>query len=447
MNNWNSVTLSKVSSSEYRLRVQRVDQTDSGYYHCTASAWIKGSSGTWKKAAEKTSNSVPVSVSFLDSSYNVKMKLVKGARAFGDSALMECQVVDVQNLGSPGMESSRLTVSWYFNPETKDGGGRLKKLLASMDEDWILKVESEYRERAEKGELIFTKSQQNTFRFQIQQALVSDKGEYFCEVSAWAKHRDNSRIKSKTISSPFVNMSWQTQAPSLNIKAVGEKPVSTRGNTFEMTCSISSKHVNVSHYSVMIVMKEPTSPDASDIKTLISLTRDSVVQLETWDTKDRSEDVILEKVSDNEFRFRLFRTQFADEGMYYCMVQAWIPDTNGGWLKSAANSSNTVSIAFKTAAPQFNVTLETENHCVSQGETVQINCIIDLLEISKNTDVVYEVEWLASEHFHFNGSQSLLVYVDQTLVVYHANGNTTTHISAERISEHEFCLRIHCAEK
>ncbi|XP_007894045.2 prostaglandin F2 receptor negative regulator [Callorhinchus milii] len=444
VNNSNSVTLSKISSNEYRLRVQQVDETDSGYYYCTASVWIRGSSGTWKKAAEKTSNSVPVRVSFLDSSYSVKMNLIKGAHSFGDSAVMECQVVDVQNLGSSGMESPRLTVSWYFKPE-KNGSDWVNIPLASMNEELILTVDNEYKERAEKGELIFTKSQLNTFRFQIQQALISDKGEYFCKVSAWVKHRDDSRMKSKTVASDPVIMSWQTQVPSLNIKATGEKPVSTRGNTFEMTCSVSSKHVTVSRYSVVIAMKEPTSPDANDIKTLISLSRDSVVQLETWDTKDRSEDVILEKVSDNEFRFRLFRTQFADEGMYYCMVQAWIPDTNGGWLKSAANSSNTVSIAFKTAAPWFNVTLESDKHHVLQGETVQINCVIDLLEISKNTDVFYEVEWLASEQLYLN--TSLLVSIDQKSVVTHAKGNMTTSISAERISEHEFCLRIHCAEK
>ncbi|XP_067849042.1 prostaglandin F2 receptor negative regulator-like [Heptranchias perlo] len=442
VNNSDFVSLSRSSGSDYRLRVLQIDETDSGYYYCAAFVWIQYASEMWHKAAERRSNPVSVAVNLLAPTYTVQLTSTKIPSSSGEAAELECRVLDLQNA-----DDVKLTTTWYFNPKGQDGVAKGSVPIATMDQDWTLKLDDKYNERAEKGEIIFMKPALHVFKFQMQHALVSDRGEYFCNVSAWIKQRDDAWLKKQEISSVAIDVFWKTEDPSLSITATEEKPVSTRGNTFEMTCSVSAEHVEVPHYSVVIAMNEPAFTDAKDSKRLISLTRDSVVKLEKWDIKDRSEDVVLEKVGDKEFRFRLYRTQFSDEGSYYCIVHAWVPDTNGGWSEAVANSSNTVAVAFKTAAPRFNVTLQSEKTRVYQGETVEMNCTVDLSEIPNNSDVLYEVEWFLIQQFSVNTTQSPLVLVDQRSVVTHLKDDITNEISVERVSMHEFRLRIHCSEK
>uniref|UniRef100_UPI00398F0BB7 prostaglandin F2 receptor negative regulator-like isoform X2 n=1 Tax=Pristiophorus japonicus TaxID=55135 RepID=UPI00398F0BB7 len=442
VNNSDFVTLSRVSGSDYRLRVQQIDETDSGYYYCVASVWIQYTSEMWHKAAEGRSNPVGVTVGLLDPTYTVQLNSMKAPSSSGESAELECRVLDLQNA-----DDAKLTVTWYFNPKGQDGVAKVSVPIATMDQDWTLKLDNKYKGRAEKGEIIFLKPELHAFKFQMQHALVSDRGEYFCNISAWFKQRGDAWLKKEEISSLAIDIFWKTEDPSLSITATEEKPVSTRGNTFEMTCSVSAEHIEVPHYSVVIAMNEPAFTDTKDSKKLISLTRDSVVKLERWDVKDRSEDVVLEKVGGKEFRFRLYRTQFSDEGSYYCIVQAWVPDTNGGWSEAIANSSNSVAVAFKTAAPRFNVTLHSEKAHVYQGETVEMNCTVDLSEIPNNSDVLYEVEWFLIRPFSSNTTQSPLVSVDQRSVVTHQKNISTSDISVERVSLHEFRLRVHCSER
>ncbi|XP_043556851.1 prostaglandin F2 receptor negative regulator-like isoform X1 [Chiloscyllium plagiosum] len=434
------VTLTKISSSEYRLRVQQIDETDSGYYYCTASVWVPYTSESWHQAAEGTSRPIGVDVDILDPTYTVQLKSIKVPSSSGESAELECRVLDLQNA-----DDTKLTVAWYVSPKQLIGTSEVTVPIATMDPDWTLQLFDEYVERAEKGEIIFMKSELHTFKFQMQQALPSDRGKYFCNVTAQIKQRGNTWLKKQEVSSLAIDIDWKTEDPSLSITAIEEKPVSTRGNTFEMICRVSAEHVEVPHYSVAIAMNEPTFMDTQHSKKLISLTRDSVVKLERWDDKDRSEDVVLEKVGGDEFRFRLYRTQFSDEGSYYCIVQAWAPDTNGQWSEIVTNSSNTVVVTFKTAAPQFNVSLQSEKPHVFQGETMEMTCTVDLSDIPNNSDVLYEVEWFVTQQFSNDTSERPLLLIDQRSVVTHLKANSD--ISVERISMHEFRLRLHCSEK
>ncbi|XP_041067513.1 prostaglandin F2 receptor negative regulator-like isoform X1 [Carcharodon carcharias] len=442
VNNTRFVTLSRISGTDYQLRVQQIDETDSGYYYCTASVWIQYTSEMWHKAAERMSSPVGVTVGILDPTYAVELNSIKVPSSSGESAELECRVLNLQNA-----DDAKLTVTWYFSPKGQNVATEATVPIATMDQDWTLKLGNKYNERVEKGEIGFMKPEIHAFKFQMQHALLSDRGEYFCNVTAWIKQRGNTWLKKQENSSLAIDIFWKTEDPSLSITATEEKPVSTRGNTFEMVCSVSAEHVEVPHYSVAIAMNEPAFTDAKDSKMLISLTRDSVVKLERWDDQDRSEDVVLEKVGDEEFRFRLYRTQFSDEGSYYCIVQAWAPDTNGQWSEVVANSSNTVAVAFKTAAPRFNVTLHSEKPHVYQGETVEMNCTVDLSDIPNNSDVLYEVEWFVTQRFSNDTTQSPLVSIDQRSVVTYLKDSSTSDISAERIGMHEFRLRLHCSEK
>ncbi|XP_062906801.1 prostaglandin F2 receptor negative regulator-like [Mobula hypostoma] len=435
VNDSNFITLNKISSNDYRLRVLQVDESDSGYYYCAASVWTP-----YIKAAEKTSNPLHITVALLDPTYTVHLSSIRLPSSSGEPAEFECQLLDLQNT-----DDARLDVTWYFKPNGSDDDARVSVPIATMGQDLTLKVSNQYNERAEKGEVTFMKPRLYIFKFQVQHASASDRGEYFCNVSAWIKQRGNTWLKKQESSSLGVDMFWKIEDPRLSITATEEKPVATKGSTFEMTCSISAEHLEVPYYSVVVSMNEPAFIEAKDSKKLISLSRDSVVKLEQLNINHQPEDLVLEKVSDKEFRFRLYRTQFSDEGSYYCMVQAWVPDANGRWSEAVSSYSNAIAVAFKTAAPQFNVTLESERPHVYQGETLEMNCTFDLSEIPDTSDVLYEVEWFFQRH-SFNVSQSPLVFVDQRSVVTYLKDFGTSSMSVERTSMQQFRLRLHCSD-
>ncbi|XP_078265381.1 prostaglandin F2 receptor negative regulator-like [Rhinoraja longicauda] len=441
VNNSDFVTLNRISSSEYRLKVQQVDEADSGYYYCAASVWVPHTNGLKRNAAAKTSDPLHVTVTLLDPTYTIHSSSSKMPDSSGEPVELECEVLDLYNA-----DEAKLTVAWYFKPTGSDGVAGESRPIAEMDQDWTLKLNPDYNERAQKGEITFTKPRPHTFKFQMQYASVSDRGEYFCNISAWIKQRGNTWMKKQEILSSAVVMFWKTEDPGLSVMATEEKRAAVMGTTFEMMCSVSAEHVAVPYYSVVVAMNEPAIIGTQGSKRLISLTRESVVNLEQWDTKDRPEDVVLEKVSHQEFRFRLYRAQFSDQGSYYCLVQAWVQDHNGRWAEAVSNDSNPIAVAFTTTAPRFNVTLESERPHVHQGETLEMCCIVDLLEIPNTTDVLYEVEWYF-QGIHFNATLSPLVSVDRGSVVTYQEDFATRGISVERVSRHGFRLRVHCADR
>lgn len=84
-----------------------------------------------------------------------------------------------------------------------------------MEADWTLLPGDRSRERTQNGEIIFFKKAVNTFSLRIQWTSESDRGDYFCVISAWSRHRNNTWVKSKDVTSASVSISWATQGRNL----------------------------------------------------------------------------------------------------------------------------------------------------------------------------------------------------------------------------------------
>lgn len=123
------------------------------------------------------------------------------------------------------------------------------------------------------------------------------------------------------------------------------------GHTFEMTCKVSSKNIKTPRYSVLITAEKPLTDQSSPNGTtrIISLNQDSVVRLEDWTDQTRVDGVVLEKVQENEFRYRMYQTQISDAGLYRCVVTAWSPGGGGMWREAVNGLSNPIQIDFQTS--------------------------------------------------------------------------------------------------
>lgn len=132
-------------------------------------------------------------------------------------------------------------------------------------------------------------------------------------------------------------------APVVSVVARRVREASTGGSTFEMSCQVSGQNLRNPGYSVLIRYEDPRAGKA---RKIISLSADSVLQLEDGMVPSRADSVALEKTGPLEYRFRLYDAQVSDRGLYYCDVTAWTRDPRNEWNKAVSAESNKLEIVF-----------------------------------------------------------------------------------------------------
>ncbi|KAK7807827.1 hypothetical protein U0070_012061 [Myodes glareolus] len=343
----------------------------------------------------------------------------------------------------------RLTVSWYYKMNRRSDDVVTSELLAVMDGDWTLRYGERSKQRAQSGEFIFSKEHTDTFSFRIQRTTEEDRGSYYCVVSAWTRQRNNSWVKSKDVFSKPVNIFWASEDSVLVVKARQPKPFFAAGNTFEMTCKVSSKNIKSPRYSVLITAEKPVGDLSSpnETKYIISLDQDSVVKLENWTDASRVDGVVLEKVQEDEFRYRMYQTQVSDAGLYRCVVTAWSPIGGSLWREAATSLSNPIEIDFQTSGPIFNASVHSDTPSVTRGELIQLFCIVTLEgAVLDPDDMAFDVSWFAVHSFGLDKAPVLLSSLDRKGVVTTGLRDWKSTLSLERVSVLEFLLQVHGSE-
>ncbi|XP_054996202.1 prostaglandin F2 receptor negative regulator [Sorex araneus] len=438
------IAISHVDPRSYHLLLRDVSKENSGYYFCVVSLWAPGHNRSWHKVAETTSPPHQVEVTWQEPDYQVYLNASKVAEFSDDLTKLDCQV-DSRN-AEAGM---RFTVSWYYRLNRRSDDAVASELLAIMNGDWTLKYGERSQQRAQDGDFIFSKEQSDTFTFRIQRTTEEDRGSYYCVVSAWTRQRNNSWVKSKEVFSRPVNVFWAAEDSMLVVKARQLKPFFAVGNTFEMICKVSSKNIKSPRYSVLITAEKPvgdlTSPN--ETKYIISLDLDSVVKLENWTDESRVDGVVLEKVQEDEFRYRMYQTQISDAGLYRCLVTAWSPVRGSLWREAATSLSNAIEIDFPTSGPTFNVSVHSDTPSVIRGELIKLFCIITMEGAALDPDdMAFDVSWFAVHSFGLDKAPVLLSSLDQKGIVTTTQRGWKSDLSLERLSELEFLLRVHSSE-
>ncbi|KAL1772102.1 prostaglandin F2 receptor negative regulator [Sigmodon hispidus] len=439
------VALSHVDTRSYHLLVRDASKENSGYYLCLVALWAPGHNRSWHKVAEAMSAPSSVSVTWLEPEYQVYLNASKVPGFSDDPTELQCRVLDMKRVES----GVRLTVSWYYRMNRRSDDVVASELLAVMDGDWTLRYGERSKQRAQSGEFIFSKEHTDTFSFRIQRTTEEDRGNYYCVVSAWTRQRNSSWVKSKDVFSKPVNIFWASEDSVLVVKARQPKPFFAAGNTFEMTCKVSSKNIKSPRYSVLITAEKPVGDLSSpnETKYIISLDQDSVVKLENWTDASRVDAVVLEKVQEDEFRYRMYQTQVSDAGLYRCMVTAWSPIGGSLWREAATSLSNPIEIDFQTSGPIFNASVHSDTPSVTRGDLIKLFCIVTLEgAVLDPDDMAFDVSWFAVHSFGLDKDPVLLSSLDRKGVVTTGQRDWKSTLSLERVSVLEFLLQVHGSE-
>lgn len=439
------VALSHVGARSYHLLVRDVSRENSGHYFCHVALWAPGHNRSWHKVAEAMSVPASVDVTWLEPDYQVYLNASKVPECSDDLTELECRIAGRKNAEA----SVRFTVSWYYRTSQRSDDVATSELLAVMDGDWTLRYGERSKQRAQDGDFIFSKEHTDTFSFRIQRTTDEDRGDYYCVVSAWTAQRNDSWAKSKDVVSKPVHIFWASEDSVLVVKARQPKPFFAAGNTFEMTCKVSSKNIKSPRYSVLITAEKPVGDLSSpnETKYIISLDQDSVVKLENWTDASRVDGVVLEKVQEDEFRYRMYQTQVSDAGLYRCLVTAWSPVRGSLWREAATSLSNPIEIDFQTSGPIFNASVYSDTPSVVRGELIKLFCIITVEGAALDPDdMAFDVSWSAVHSFGLDKAPVLLSSLDRKGIVHTAPRDWKSDLSLERVSELEFLLQVHGSE-
>ncbi|KAG7467554.1 hypothetical protein MATL_G00154970 [Megalops atlanticus] len=437
MNTSPLVGVSRLGVGVFGLVLHGVDQSASGLHSCRVRAWVRQSSGDWHQAAEKTSNLVQVQVILIEPEFNVALHDISNPQFSGDLAELECQVTEVSRL-----QGGQLGVSWHYTEVMPADLPTSTHYIAALDKQGNLKAEDRYRERVEKGLLILSRVEPNTFKLNLLQAWDSDMGAYFCTVSAWTHTRGGGWAKAKEVVSNPLTIHWTPKKPKLSVTAESPKLASSAGSTFEMRCQVTGENLQNPEYSVLIQVEET----GGKTREILSLSPDSVLQLEEWNDQGREDSVVLEKTGPVQFRFRLYGVQVSDRGSYSCSVTAHTRGPGNAWTPAISAESNKVLISFTDTGPAFNVSIHSEKSSIFPGETAKIECTMTVQGASLDTaDMSYEVRWYKS-NVPSMGSAALLGSMDRWGVVRKSPGNGSSDCSLERMDAWRFRLSIHSAQ-
>ncbi|KAI4898104.1 hypothetical protein NFI96_015368, partial [Prochilodus magdalenae] len=285
-----------------------------------------------------------------------------------DPTELLCQVTDLLNL-----RDGRLSVSWTYATNTPGDVSSSISTIASINEHGVLVPGQTYQQRLDRGDIALTRGEQDTFRLRMLRTRDEDMGLYSCSVSAWIRSHQAGWKKVKEIKSTPVTVQWTPKRAVLSVVAHRVREASTGGSTFEMSCRVTDQNLQNPGYSVLIRFEKAQGGSPQKI---LSLNPDSVLQLEDGMAASRTDSVALEKMGQQEYRFRLYGVQVSDRGFYYCEVAGWTRDQSSEWSRAASAESNKIEIAFADTGPVFNVSIHSDRHRVLPGDTAKLECVL-----------------------------------------------------------------------
>ncbi|XP_052422251.1 prostaglandin F2 receptor negative regulator [Carassius gibelio] len=419
----------------YGLVLKRARPSDQGEYVCVAQEWVRqGEEGrNWRMILEKSEEMGNVTVTPTELQFKVTLTASLNPQSTSEPTELRCEVVDLLHL-----QDGRLGVTWSYSTNTSGDVSQKKLTIASLNEQGALIADSQYQQRLDTGDIAVTRRESNIFILRMLQTRDADMGSYSCAVTAWKPTQQSGWEKAMEVQSTPVTVQWTPKIPDLQVVAHRVREASTAGSTFEMSCRVTGQNLKNPGYSVLIRFEETLGGKS---RKVLSLSQDSVLQLEEWSEPSRIDSVVLEKTGQLEYRFRLYGAQVTDRGLYYCDVTAWTRHQSQDWIKAISAESNKIEIAFVHTGPVFNISIHSEANNVLPGNTVQMKCIISILQASPNTgDMAFEVRWFQKTDRAVDNGVQPLISMDRWGVVKKTDSNDT---SLERIDRNTFVLSLH----
>ncbi|XP_072542110.1 prostaglandin F2 receptor negative regulator [Salminus brasiliensis] len=332
------IAVTRGEQNTFRLRMIHTRDEDMGLYSCSVSAWTRNRQGGWDQAKEIKSTPVAVHWTPKTPVLSVVAHRVREASTGGSTFEMSCRVTG-QNLQNPGYSAL------IFFAETQ--GGKPRKIL-SLNLDSVLQLE-EGMAASRTDSVALEKTGQLEYRFRLYGAQVSDRGFYYCEVTAWTRDQSSDWSRAVSAESNKIEISFADTGPAFNVSIHSDRHRVLPGDTAKMECILSilgaTPNTGDVAYDVRWFQSPARAVENGGALPLISVDRWGVVKKSGG---NGSTECSLERTDRNTFVLRVHRAQDRDMGEYYCKAKPWyLSPATGFWSEGPELTSDPVVLSIK----------------------------------------------------------------------------------------------------
>ncbi|XP_030266107.1 prostaglandin F2 receptor negative regulator [Sparus aurata] len=337
------LSLTRVQPNTFRLRFLRTKEIDMGQYVCTVSAWSVNSQGDMVKTAEHQSSPLTVQWVTKRPSLNVVAKQIRAASVGGATFEMSC-TVSTENLGEVG---------YSVLIQSQDSLEGTVKTIMTLSPDNVLQ-HGGATDPGRRDSLVLTKSGPAEFRFRLAGVQLSDRGYYWCDITAWTKQQPGQTwTKATSAESNKVRIDFQENGPSFSIAIQSDESSVYPWETAKMECSLS-----VSGSSP----KTGTTQDdlAYEVRWFFTRLRggETTTQVASVDrfgvvrkeARNSSSDISIERKDTHTYMLNIHGTQDSDSGEYHCMATPWyLSASTGAWTQAGDLTSSRIFLTVRFA--------------------------------------------------------------------------------------------------
>uniref|UniRef100_A0A8C5E250 Ig-like domain-containing protein n=1 Tax=Gouania willdenowi TaxID=441366 RepID=A0A8C5E250_GOUWI len=324
-----ALSLSRVHPNTFNLRFVRIQDVDMGQFVCTVSAWSVSSQGDLVKTAEARSSALAVVwVPPTGPTLNVIAKRIREASVGGATFEMSCSV-NAENLGEAGY--SVLIQS----QESLQGNVRT---IMTLSPDNVLQ-HGGATDPNRRDNLVLTKFGPAEFRFRLAGVQLSDRGFYWCAITAWTKQQPGQMwTKATSSESNKVRINFQENGPSFSIAFHSDTSSVYPWETAKMECELSvsgssPKTDDLAYEVSWFFTRLRGGPTTTQVA---SMDRFGVVKKSD---RNSSSDISVER-----------KDTHTDSGEYHCIATPWyMSASTGSWIEAGELISSRVFLTVKFA--------------------------------------------------------------------------------------------------
>ncbi|XP_050922067.1 prostaglandin F2 receptor negative regulator isoform X2 [Lates calcarifer] len=334
-----AMSLTRVQPNTFKLRILRTQEIDMGLYVCTVSAWGVSSQGDMMKTSEYQSSPVTVRWDTKRPTLNVVAKRIREASVGGSTFEMSCTVA-TENLREAG---------YSVLIQSQESLQSNVRTIMTLSPDNVLQ-HGGATDPNRRDSLVLTKSGAAEFRFRLAGVQLSDRGYYWCDITAWTKQQPGQAwTKATSAESNKVRIDFQENGPSFSIDIQSDDTSVYPSKTAKMECSLSvsgsSPKTDDLAYEVRWFFTRLRGGQTTT--QVASVDRFGIVKTET---RNSSSEISIERIDTHKYLLNIFGTQDSDSGEYYCMATPWyLSASTGAWTQAGELTSSRVFLTVQFA--------------------------------------------------------------------------------------------------
>uniref|UniRef100_A0A8D3DTJ1 Ig-like domain-containing protein n=1 Tax=Scophthalmus maximus TaxID=52904 RepID=A0A8D3DTJ1_SCOMX len=331
------MSLTKVQPNTFKLQIIRTQEIDMGQYSCSVSAWSVNSQGDMVKIAEYKSSPMTVRWDPKRPSLNVVAKRVREASVGGATFEMSCTLT-TENLGEAG---------YSVLIQSQESLESNVRTIMTLSPDNVLQ-HGGATDPNRRDSLVLTKSGPAEFRFRLAGVQLSDRGFYWCDITAWTKQQAGQTwTRATSAESNKVRIDFQENGPSFSIAIQSDDTSVYPSKTAKMECSLSvsgsSPKTDDLAYEVRWFFTRLRGGQTTT--QVASVDRFGIVKAEI---RNSSSELSVERRDTHTYLLNIFGTH--DSGEYYCVATPWyLSASTGAWTQAGELMSSRVFLTVQFA--------------------------------------------------------------------------------------------------